>query len=71
MCFSRRISSCVLLDELYNEEQYRNNGIGTNIIKDIIDNNEKVNLWVYKNNIKAFNLYKKLKFIVIEETESR
>lgn len=60
-----------LLDEVYLEENYRNKGIGTNIIKRILDSNEVVYLWVYKKNIKAISLYKKLGFNVIEETESR
>ena len=60
-----------LLDEIYLEEEYRNKGIGTNIIKDIITNNNIIYLWVYKENIQAISLYKKLGFVVIEETESR
>lgn len=61
----------ILLDEIYLEEEYRNKGIGTSIIKDIIANNSIVYLWVYKENIKAISLYNKLGFKVIEETESR
>lgn len=38
---------------------------------DILDNNDVVYLWVYKENEKAISLYKKLGFNVIEETESR
>ena len=60
-----------LLDEIYLEEEYRNKGIGTKIIMDILDNNDVVYLWVYKENEKAISLYKKLGFNVIEETESR
>ncbi len=60
-----------LLDEIYLEEEYRNKGIGTEIIKDILNNNDIVYLWVYKENEKAISLYKKLEFNVIEETESR
>ena len=58
-----------LLDEIFLEEEYRNKGIGTSIIKDIINNNDIVYLWVYKEN--DISLYKKLGFSVIEETESR
>ena len=61
----------VILDEIYLEEEYRNKGIGTKIIMDILDNNDVVYLWVYKENEKAISLYKKLGFNVIEETESR
>ena len=60
-----------LLDEIYLEEEYRNKGIGTEIINDILNNNNIVYLWVYKENEKAISLYKKLEFNVIEETESR
>lgn len=60
-----------LLDEIYLEEGYRNKGIGTKIIMDILNNNDVVYLWVYKENEKAISLYKKLEFNVIEETESR
>ena len=61
----------ILLDEIYLEEEYRNKGIGTNIIKEVISNNDIIYLWVYKENIQAISLYKKLGFVVIEETESR
>lgn len=60
-----------LLDEIYLEEEYRNKGIGTKIIMDILNNNDVLYLWVYKENEKAISLYKKLGFNVIEETESR
>ena len=60
-----------LLDEIYLEEEYRDKGIGTKIIKNILNNNDIVYLWVYKENKKAISLYKKLGFCAIEETESR
>ena len=60
-----------LLDELYLEEEYRNKGIGTNIIKDILNKNNIVYLWVYKLNTKAISLYKRLDFQIIEETKTR
>lgn len=61
----------VLLDEIYLEEKYRNLGIGTDIIKEIISRNEIVYLWVYKLNKRAVSLYKRLGFKIIEETETR
>ena len=61
----------VLLDEIYLEEEYRNKGIGTDIIKNVINNNDIMFLWVYKENLKAVSLYKKLGFVVLDETESR
>lgn len=59
------------LDEIYLEEEYRNKGIGTSIIKDILKANSPVCLWVYKNNINAISLYKKLNFEILNETEDR
>ena len=62
----------LLLDEIFIEEQYRNKGLGASIIKDIISKtNNNVYLWVYKDNIKAINLYNKLGFNIKEETGSR
>lgn len=61
-----------LLDEIFIEEQYRNKRIGTSIIKGVISKaNNNVYLWVYKDNIKAVNLYNKLGFNIKEETDSR
>ena len=55
----------ILLEEIYLEVEYRNKGIGTDILKKILNDNDIVYLWVYKDNIKAISLYKKLGFIVI------
>ena len=60
-----------LLDEIYLEEEYRNKGIGSDIIKSILKENDIIYLWVYKLNHKAISLYKKLGFFVDEETEIR
>ena len=58
----------LLLDEIFIEEQYRNKGIGTSIIKDVVSkSNSNVYLWVYKDNIKAFNLYNKIGFNIKEK----
>ncbi len=61
----------VLIDEIYIEQEYRNKGIGTDIIKNILYNNSVVYLWVYKLNKKAICLYQKLEFKIIKETETR
>ena len=62
----------LLLDEIYLTEIYRNHGIGSNIIENILKGEQlPIYLWVYKNNVGALRLYKKLGFNVIEETESR
>lgn len=60
-----------LLDEIYLESAYRNQGIGTSIILDILKQYAVVYLWVYKKNHKAIRLYKRLGFEVSEETETR
>ncbi len=58
----------LLLDEIFIEEQYRNKEIGTSIIKDVVSkSNSNVYLWVYKDNIKAFNLYNKIGFNIKEK----
>ena len=66
-----KIDEGLLLDEIYIEEEYRNNGIGTDIIKNVINKNDDVYLWVYKQNIKAISLYKRLDFKIIDETNFR
>ena len=61
----------ILLNELYLDKNYRRKGIGTNILNNVLNNNFKVYLWVYKENTLALNLYKKLGFKIKETTESR
>ena len=61
---------CEIVD-IFVLKEYRNKGIGTDIIKNILKNNSIVYLWVYKKNIKAISLYKKMKFKIINETENR
>ena len=65
------LENAKLLDEIYLEKEFRNNGVGTDIIRKIIENNKSVYLWVYKENSKAVSLYKRLGFKIIDETESR
>ena len=61
----------ILIDEILIEESYRNKEIGTNIINTILKEHDIVYLWVYKENVKAISLYKKLEFEVVEETQTR
>ncbi len=61
----------LLLDEIYLDKNYQRKGIGTNLLTEIINQNSKVYLWVYKENIPAFNLYQKLGFKIKESTETR
>jgi len=72
--YNDEIIGCLLLErnqinEIYIEEEYRNKLIGTNIINDIILKNKETYLWVYKDNRKAIELYKRLGFKVIKKTE--
>ena len=60
-----------LLDEIYLKKEYRNKGIGTDIIKNIIKENNIIYLWVYKSNTRAISLYKKLGFSIIQEEKTR
>lgn len=61
----------LLLDEIYIEEKYRNQNIGSDIIKDLILKNDIIYLWVYKKNKGAIKLYKKMGFKIIDKTENR
>ncbi len=67
----KELENAKLLDEIYLEKEFRNKGIGTDIIRKIIENNKNIYLWVYKKNKKALLLYKRLGFTIEEETESR
>ena len=60
-----------LLDEIYLEKEFRNIGIGTDIIREMLENNRNIYLWVYKENKKAISLYNRLGFIIVDETDSR
>ena len=39
----------LMLDQIYLMKEYRNQGIGTSVIKDIVSDNKKVYIWVYRN----------------------
>ena len=60
-----------LLDEIYLEEDYRGLGIGTDIIRNILKENDIVYLWAYKDNVRAVSLYKRLGFVIIEDSDCR
>ena len=60
-----------LLDEIYLEKEFRNTGIGTDIIRKMLKKNRNIYLCVYKENKKAISLYKRLGFIIVDETDSR
>lgn len=60
-----------LIDEIYIEKEFRNIGIGTDIIREMLEKNRNIYLWVYKENEKAISLYNRLGFIIVDETDSR
>ena len=61
-----------LLDEIYLIKEYRNKGICTSIIKEILEkSNKDVCLYVYKDTTKAITLYKKLGFCISLEEKER
>lgn len=59
-----------LLNEIYIEEEYRNKGIGTHLLQQILSK-QTVYLWVYKINTKAIALYTRLGFHIIKQTKTR
>lgn len=61
----------MLIDEIYLEEDYRNQGIGTSCLEQLLQKYSPLYLWVYKLNHQAISLYQKLGFQIIMETESR
>lgn len=61
-----------LLDELYLEEAYRNQGIGSSILHSLQENSRgPLYLWVYRANDAAFRLYQRFHFEILEETPNR
>lgn len=67
--FVRDFEDGVLIDEIYLYDEYRNKGIGTELINSV--DNPNIYLWVYKNNKSAISLYEKLGFTNVEETNTR
>ncbi len=68
----REIDNGLLLDEIFIEKDYRNKGIGSSLLRNYILNCDKnIYLFVYKDNVKAFKLYKKLGFKIKDETDTR
>ncbi len=60
-----------LLDEIYLEDTYRNQGIGTDIIRKLQQVYYPIYLWVYQKNTKALRLYQKLNFTKYQTTDTR
>lgn len=57
---------CIKLEEILINKKYRNKGLGTDLLKSIMnivkDNDCILGLWCYINNSKGFEYYKKLGF---------
>lgn len=61
----------VLLDEIYLLTEYRCQGIGTRVLKNILKLEKKIYLCVYKDNVRAIDLYDKLGFKILDEKDGR
>lgn len=56
-------------------KSHRSHGLGSNLIKTMVDYLKKrffksIKLEIYKTNLRAINFYKRLKFTVVSETDS-
>ena len=58
----RKDDDSLMISELFIEEKYRNRGIGTAIIRDIVSSEQKVNLWVEKDDVEVWSLFRRLGF---------
>ena len=54
-----------IVDEIYLFKEYRNNGIGTSILNNIIKEYKTLYIWVYKNNVEAIKLFERLGFMLV------
>jgi ribosomal protein S18 acetylase RimI-like enzyme len=65
--FAKYIDNAYLIDGLYVDINYRNRGIASKLLYEIINyiNNYDIYINVIKDNIIAFNLYKSIGFSVI------
>ena len=57
------------IGEIFLEKEYRNKGIGSIIIKDLIEHHDKLILQVAFSNTKAIKFYKSLGFSIVETNE--
>lgn len=61
----------IMLNDIYVEDKFRNKHIASSIIESLKTEYKSVYLWVYKGNINAINLYKKLGFYIEKEADTR
>lgn len=61
----------IMIDELYLKTNYRNLGIGSSIINNLMNKQLPIYLWVYKENKNAIVFYTKFKFKIIFKTKNR
>lgn len=57
------------IDEIYITNKHRGKGIGTDIIKTLQSNNDKLVLNVYKKNTSAISLYERLGFVLSKDID--
>ena len=66
------LDNIILIDSIYILNDYRNNGIATYVVKEIINTNFKpIHIWVDKENIKLINICKNIGFINENESEDK
>lgn len=51
-----------IIDEIFLFDEFRNQGIGSDIINNLAKKYDSLYIWVYKNNERAINLFKRLGF---------
>lgn len=74
--FAKKIDDGYLIDGLYVDKNYRNNGIATKLLKRINKEiyslgNYQIFIYVVKENTVAVDLYKNLGFTIIEEVDNK
>lgn len=56
-----------IIDEIYLYEKYRNKGIGNNVVRDILSENDNLYVWAYKSNKLALDFFDSLGFTIKED----
>lgn len=56
-----------IIDEIYLFEEFRNNGVGSDILRNLKKEYSNLYIWVYRNNVDAIRLFERLGFIVMSK----
>lgn len=56
-----------IIDEIYLYEKYRSQGIGSSVVRDILNENDNLYVWVYKSNKLALDFFDRLGFTLKED----